>query len=538
MTLTNKISLSILFITTLVVSIFTYLQINEQSEILNSELKQRIALIKNNLQSNAKNTIISLKYDVENDIAVLNFSHIDALFQNLITTKKIDGVFLFNADKNKALFAGKEHLKKWIPKEEHEKTTLTDIDDNHFVIATPINLNSKWGELYIIYSLQELQEEIRKTQAYKNQKIESSIKHAIFTSLLLALTLLMFSYIFAKRLIAPIELLTQTAKEIANGNLAISETLKSIHSNDEIGVLSASFIDMSQKLDTSYKTLNIANQNLEHKTIELQELNSFLEERVAEKVAQIREQEAMMISQSRLAAMGEMMSMIAHQWRQPLATASLMITNVKIKSMLSGKAPTESDEILDQISNTIAYLSGLIDNFQTYFKPNKLPENVSAQTLIEHMENILQTRLKLEKVSLHIEQEEQEVIVETYANEVVQVLINIINNAIDAQKEQQIEDRHIWLHVFDKGANLVITVEDNAGGIEKKIIKHVFDPYFSTKAKNGTGLGLYMAKMIIEKHIGGLLSVRNTAKGAEFTMVIPKKFQPQQESEETVLSAS
>jgi len=532
MTLTNKISLSILLITTLVVSVFTYFQINEQSDILNSELKQRIALIKNNLESNAKNTIISLKYDVENDIAVLNFSHIDALFRNLITKKEIAAVILFNTGRNKALFAGNEHLKGWVPKVEYNEMTLTDIDNNHFAVATPVNLNYKWGELYIIYSLQKLQEEIHKTQEYKNNKIESSIKHAVYTSLLLASVLVFLSYIFAKRLIAPIELLTQTAKKIAGGNLEISDSLKNIHSSDEIGVLAASFIDMSQKLDTSYKALSIANKNLEQKTVELQELNTSLEERVAEKVQQIREQETMMISQSRLAAMGEMMSMIAHQWRQPLATASLMITNVKIKSMISGNKANESDKILDQISETISYLSNLIDNFQTYFKPHKSPESVSADTLIEHMENIIHTRLTLEKVSLHLEKEHNgDILVETYANEVVQVLINIINNAVDALIETQVEKRDIWLHISSNEQYLIITIEDNAGGIEEGIIEHIFDPYFSTKAKNGTGLGLYMAKMIIEKHIGGILSAKNTARGAEFTMVIPKVFQPPEEME-------
>jgi C4-dicarboxylate-specific signal transduction histidine kinase len=219
-----------------------------------------------------------------------------------------------------------------------------------------------------------------------------------------------------------------------------------------------------------------------------------------------------------------MMSMIAHQWRQPLATASLMISNAQIKTMLSGKEPNESDEILEKISETLTYLSDLIDNFQTYFKPNKLPENVSAKTMIDHMENILKTRLKLENVSLHIEQARSGLFIETYASEVVQVLINIMNNAIDAQKEKHIEDRHIWLHVFDDEENFIITIEDNAGGIPKEIIKQVFDPYFSTKAKNGTGLGLYMAKMIIEKHIGGSLSVANTFKGAQFMIVIPKVF--------------
>lgn len=526
MNLTNKFIIAILVITAIVVSVFTYLQISEQKDILNNELNQRVSLIRSNLESNAVNNIQSLKYEVENDIATLNFSHIDSSFRNLAAKKEVNAVVLFNIDKSKEIFVGDAYFKNQFSSTEINALTIKDINNkNNFIVSLPIVLNNKWGELHVVYSLKKLKEEVRKAEKNKKDKINSSVRKAIYTSIFLSFILLIFSYYFARRLIAPILLLTDTAKEIASGNLNISGTLTQIKTNDEIGLLSSSFIDMAQKLETSYKELNVLNKNLELKTKELQELNLSLEERVAEKVLKITEQEKMMISQSRLAEMGEMMSMIAHQWRQPLATATLMIANEKIKSMSMAKEAGESGKILDKISDLIIYLSDLINDFQTYFKPDKSTVIISTHILIERMRQIIQSRLTLEKVQLHLDECDEEFI-ETYANEVVQVLINIINNAVDIMHERNANSRHIWIKVRSGGSSVTISVEDNGGGIATDIIENVFDPYFSTKSKNGTGLGLYMAKMIIDKHIGGMLRVANVRKGAEFTILLPKRTIP------------
>jgi C4-dicarboxylate-specific signal transduction histidine kinase len=509
MNLTTKFFIAILFITTLVVSVFTYLQISEQKEILDNALNQKIALMQRNLESNAKNNILSLKYEVENDIATFNFSHIDATFKKLVDHKEINAVVLFNLDKSSEIFAGKVYFKNYISKTEISALTIKETSNkNNFIISIPIVLTNKWGELHIVYSLKALKEEVRKAEENKKEKIKSCVKKALLTSVFLAFILLIFSYFFARKLISPILLLTKTAKEIAKGNLNVSDTLRGIKSNDEIGLLSASFVEMSK--------------NLERKTKELQELNLSLEERVAQKVAMITEQEKMMISQSRLAEMGEMMSMIAHQWRQPLATVTLMIANEKIKSISTAKKSSESEETLDKISDILIYLSNLINDFQTYFKPNKSIERISTLLLIERMKQILHARLVYEKVQVHIEPFD-EVFIDTYTNEVVQVLINIINNAIDILVEKNKDERHIWIKIYTDTEYVTITIEDNGGGIPNKILKHVFDPYFSTKSKNGTGLGLYMAKMIIEKHVRGKLSVTNTRQGALFSIVLPKK---------------
>lgn len=285
--------------------------------------------------------------------------------------------------------------------------------------------------------------------------------------------------------------------------------------------------DFEDEVTAHHNKLTRFNEELEaqvaRKTEELRDLNESLENKVKEKVAQITKQEELMITQSRLAAMGEMMSMIAHQWRQPLATTTLMITNERIKSMMAGEERRESDKILDKISDTMVYLSDTIDDFQTYFKPNRCTEERVICELIERVQNFIEPRVRHANVRMHLQGCPEDIRIDTYANEVVQVLINLVNNSIDALLQKREGSRDIWLDVRETEQSAIITVQDNGGGIDEKIIQRIFEPYFSTKSKNGTGLGLYMVKMIVDKHICGSIDVANTEEGACFTFVIPKK---------------
>ena len=236
---------------------------------------------------------------------------------------------------------------------------------------------------------------------------------------------------------------------------------------------------------------------------------------------EITEQKSLMITQSRFAAMGEMMSMIAHQWRQPLSTTTLMIAKERVKSIVEGKEPTEQDKTLEKISDTMIYLSDTIDDFQTYFKPEKHTQKIDIKTLLQRVKQFTDSRLKVAKVTLVIEEYDNEYI-EIYVNEIIQALLNICNNAIDILEERDIDERHLWVSIKSTEENLIIYIEDNGGGIDESIIEKIYDPYFSKKSKNGTGLGLYMAKMIIETHVHGVLDVVNSSRGARFSVVLPK----------------
>jgi C4-dicarboxylate-specific signal transduction histidine kinase len=275
------------------------------------------------------------------------------------------------------------------------------------------------------------------------------------------------------------------------------------------------------------KILETFNSALEakvaQKTAELRELNNSLEIKVQEKVDEVKEQEKMLIAQSRLAAMGEMLSMIAHQWRQPLATMTLMISNAKIASMMS-ETPSKESKMLDEISDTLIYLSDTIDDFQTYFEPQKKTETVEISKLLERVVHFTKTRFRMNNVALFTSGK-TDVTIETYGSELVQILINLLNNAVDAIVDTEPTVRHVMISCTERDNDLLMVVEDSGGGIDDEIISKVFEPYFSTKSKNGTGLGLYMAKMIIESHIGGSISVKNGQSGAIFTIVLPKTLQ-------------
>ena len=276
-------------------------------------------------------------------------------------------------------------------------------------------------------------------------------------------------------------------------------------------------IEQKEQLEELTKELEY---KVEEKTKELRELNLSLEEKVEEKAKELVEKDAMILAQSRQAAMGEMISMIAHQWRQPLSTITLQISNLKINSMLGKQTVEETNDALEHISDTIIYLSETIDDFQSFFKPNKQQETRSICELVERGTNFAKPRLHVAGIELLYSCDE-EIYVVTYPNEFAQVIINIINNSIDALLEHVIDKPAIKVSIIHNNQMVEISISDNAGGIDKKIMSSIFEPYFSTKGKNGTGLGLYMSQMIIEKELGGVLEVKNIPQGAEFTVRIP-----------------
>lgn len=238
---------------------------------------------------------------------------------------------------------------------------------------------------------------------------------------------------------------------------------------------------------------------------------------------EIIKQQNFMISQSRLAAMGEMMSMVAHQWRQPLSTTTLMIADKKLNLMFKGEKSQDEIDLLDKISDTLLYLSDTVDDFQTYFKPEKSTQVIELSKLMNRLVQLSESRLKIADVQMSIGGEYKDETINIYVNEILQVLLNIINNSIDVMLEKDVKSRQIWINLDLQNQKLLITIEDNAGGIKEEVLEKVFEPYFSTKSKNGTGLGLYMSKMIVDKHIGGAIEVQNTKRGALFKITLPKK---------------
>ena len=247
-------------------------------------------------------------------------------------------------------------------------------------------------------------------------------------------------------------------------------------------------------------------------------------------INQLKEQEKLIIQQSRLASMGEMIANIAHQWRQPLSIISTLATGIKLEKELKICEEKYEIESLDIINQNAQYLSKTIDDFRNYFKKSNYTSTIFTNNLFEKTLKLISPRLKDRNVKIVLNNENIEIA--TYENEVVQVYINIINNAIDAFEDfKDLDyDKYIFIETKKIDNNVEIEIKDNAGGIEEEIISKIFEPYFTTKnEKQGTGLGLFMCNEIITKHLKGDIQALSSTfkyegkeyKGTTFKITLP-----------------
>ncbi|MBE9525510.1 MAG: FIST C-terminal domain-containing protein [Proteobacteria bacterium] len=257
-------------------------------------------------------------------------------------------------------------------------------------------------------------------------------------------------------------------------------------------------------------------------TNEFQDLNKNLEEKVNNEIEKNRQKEQQLLQQSRLAQMGEMISMIAHQWRQPLSAISSTSAAINLKARLNKLDNDVVIDLSDKISGYSQHLSNTIDDFREFFKPNKDRRETNLDEIVESVLVIVEDSIKNKNINL-IKQMNAHQNFNSYPNELKQVVLNLIKNAEDVFSDsninQVIEQATIRIRTYQKGDYVIFEIKDNGGGIDENIIENIFDPYFSTKTKkDGTGLGLYMSKTIIEEHCGGQLSVSNDKEGAIFTI--------------------
>ncbi|MEN8303453.1 MAG: HAMP domain-containing sensor histidine kinase, partial [Campylobacterota bacterium] len=235
-----------------------------------------------------------------------------------------------------------------------------------------------------------------------------------------------------------------------------------------------------------------------------------------------------LIQQSRLAQMGEMISMIAHQWRQPLGAISTTAVNLQMKIELE-EFDLETKEglhkyneyFLKRLENINGYVHSLtttIDDFRNFYKPDKKSVSVSLESVVKKALNIIKASLgndNIEVVEDYSSTDEHEI----YDGEMMQVILNILKNAQDNFREKETKHPQVIIKIDET----TISICDNGGGIPKDIIGKIFDPYFSTKdEKNGTGLGLYMSKTIVEEHHKGKLLVNNINGGVCFKIELMK----------------
>ena len=237
---------------------------------------------------------------------------------------------------------------------------------------------------------------------------------------------------------------------------------------------------------------------------------------------ELQDKEELMIAQSRHAAMGEMISMIAHQWRQPIAVIAMGANNVLADIELESLDEAQTQEILNDIIHQTEYLSQTIDDFKNFFKPDKEKDYIFIEDVFNETFKVMGKMLDNNDITV-IQEYKSKTQINTYSKELLQVFINIIKNAKEILVEKKEFNRLITINEYKLQNSIVIEICDNGGGIEEKNIEFIFDPYFTTKEELGTGLGLYMTKTIVEKHLGGNISAFNKKDGACFKIKLPIK---------------
>jgi two-component system, NtrC family, C4-dicarboxylate transport sensor histidine kinase DctB len=281
-------------------------------------------------------------------------------------------------------------------------------------------------------------------------------------------------------------------------------------------------VELKKNLQKKDKELNLLNRTLEQRvqeqTAQLIELNQTLEHRVKEEILKNKEKQKILLWQSRMASLGQMLANIAHQWRQPLTELSLILFNLKKSAKKDDME--KLDEYYKESLSIINNMSQTIDDFSNFFNPNKEKEKFDLSVAIK--ESLVITKKLLQKEKIIVNKKFETVEVFGVLNELSQVIINLIQNSSEAFKLKNIEKRNIDIKLEKNDKFAMIKYIDNAGGASEKVIDKIFEPYFTTKHQsNGTGLGLFMSKMIIEKSLNGFIEVKKISDGLEFFIKIP-----------------
>lgn len=286
------------------------------------------------------------------------------------------------------------------------------------------------------------------------------------------------------------------------------------------------------KFDALVKGHQMSGKNLRISTIidisevkntqrKLKKLNINLEQKVNEEIEKNKKQQTIMFQQSKLAEMGMMLNMIAHQWRQPLNNISLIVNTIILKQKKEQLNLESLNKFKNDFQKQINYLSNTIDDFKNFFKPKKEKEHFKIRDSILTTYSLVKPIFDKNQIQFNFNIDSQ-ISYYGHKNEFSQVILNIINNSKDALIEKNIENKLIDIFVNQNPKDLIVTIRDNAKGVIESDLEKIFELYFSTKhSKNGTGLGLYMCKIIIQEYFNGVIIAYNKDDGLEIIIKIP-----------------
>lgn len=387
-----------------------------------------------------------------------------------------------------------------------------EVGQSRYRYTLPIRFSGMvWGAIQIDFDTSEYQ-----------ANVDRMYRQLLYISVFVVLVILAVGYFFARWLTRPISVISDAASRVANGDMA---AYVDIRRTDEIGQLSRSFNQMVDALQESREKLQNYNQELEQNVAErthaLDELNHTLDQRVRDEIAKRKEQENLLIHQSRLAAMGEMIGAIAHQWRQPLNALSLVMQNVSMQQRMGTLSEESMARMHDKAGQLVQRMSSTIDEFRDMFKPGKHSEAFNLLQALRSATGIMEGVFKNHNIELQLDCDES---IELFGvpGEFSQVVLNLIGNAKDALLASRQPSPCILIRGYAAGARVCLEVEDNGGGIPADVLGRVFEPYFTTKEQGqGSGIGLYMSKIIVENNMHGRLLAANAELGARLTIDLP-----------------
>ena len=407
------------------------------------------------------------------------------------------GYYLYHKDKSKTFGYEFSHPEYTIYHDFDMRQHSYATDDILFSSTTLSYAKDK--TLYII---------LTSTSSFLQKDYDSFIHSLSIYIFIISLLVAIISLFLVRHLIMPLSKITATAKAIADGNTKEIIDFTTIHTHDEIEDLATSLQIMLQKLEESKKDIE---KKVQERTQELHTLNENLEHIVKEKTDENIKQLETLQQQNKLASMGEMIGAIAHQWRQPLNEIGIAIQNLKYDYKDGLITEEYLNDFIESTKKIIKFMSDTIDDFRNFYRVEKTKERFNAKDAVQRVLSIQKAQLINNNIEVILIGEGFEIY--GYKNELQQVILNLLNNAKDILLQNQVKDARITIELKNK----TIYLRDNGGGIPSEIINRIFEPYFTTKEQGkGTGMGLYMSKMIIEENIDAKLDVRNTPEGAEF----------------------
>ncbi|KAA0894351.1 HAMP domain-containing histidine kinase [Oryzomonas rubra] len=337
---------------------------------------------------------------------------------------------------------------------------------------------------------------------------------AVGGATLISLMGMIFGLGMARRIAQNIQALVNPALAIGRGELVPAIGGLSVK---ETGDVAAALVQASELLQRRARERDEAEQLLS-RTMELLQQETAGRLRATE---ELLEKERMFIQQSRQAAMGEMIGNIAHQWRQPLNTLGLTIQQLQLSYDLGEFSRELLNHNVKRSMELIQHMSRTIDDFRDYFRPEKEKAPFNVREAIDTTLSLLEGSLLYPHIAIDVVAKDDAVIY-GYWNEFAQVFLNILTNARDVMMEREIANPRVTITICNANGVTAVTIADNGGGVPEEIMARIFDPYFTTKGPHqGTGVGLFMSRSIIEKNMGGELTVRNTGSGAEFRIEVP-----------------